>query len=88
MVWLALERLAERECALESRVLSAVEVLRVVDELDYLVVFLGLEQNAAVRDLHGVQRKVANTSPGEHQVARLFQSMKLLRLSKMRTVWK
>src|SRR5204862_7706662 len=70
---LLLDRFLEREGFLQPLRLGFVETLGVLDQLNDFVHFLGLEENAAKRRLHRLQREISNASPGEHEVARLLK---------------
>jgi len=43
----------------------------VIDELDDFLIFLGLEEDAAVGHLHGLERQIGYAGPGKDQIARL-----------------
>jgi hypothetical protein len=47
------------------------QVPGVIDELDDFLIFLGLEEDAAVGHLHGLERQIGYAGPGKDQIARL-----------------
>jgi hypothetical protein len=47
------------------------QVLGVIDELDDFLIFLGLEEDAAVGHLHDFERQIGYAGPGKHQISRL-----------------
>src|SRR5262249_35066188 len=66
--WLVLDRLGERIGFLQEIVLSLVEALCVINKLDGLLLFLGLEKDFTFWNLHRLQGEKRYTGPGEHHV--------------------
>src|SRR5277367_835295 len=72
MACLLFEGLAEWIGCLNPWILTAIEVLRIIDELDDLISLLCLQEDATVRHLHRVEGQIGDAGPGDHQIARLF----------------
>ena len=66
--------------------LTSVKTLGVLDQLNYLVVFLRLEEHAAVWDSHGIQRQIGHAGPRHHQVTRFFNPGDLLTFERVKQV--
>ena len=66
---LVLRRLGQRKCVAQKVRLPVVETLRVLNQLNGLILLLGLEEHAAFGCRHGLQGEVGHARPRDHQVA-------------------